>query len=302
MVDTFASSQVVEGNPGDVVLEVTHGSDRAFIVEFYSREVVDENLTREKGREIVRAVDYCRKQAPGDTRSVWDAPATDSDKARWPKHWQAYQKGLEGVIGTPIDSWPILGRDAKITLKNHGYKTVEQIAGVTDGSLATMPSNLAVLIQRAQKHAERFIQNAEAGEAERKLEDELKKRDAQIDVLTKQIQQLSAQMEKDRTERLAGPIHTPEETAPIPQPSPETLTQAPFLPPVEATNTGLDALPELEPMQEPVPVAESTLQRKRKLSDEQIAEIQGSSETLKVLSERYGVSVPTIAKYRKAAA
>ena len=38
---------------------------------------------------------------------------------------------------------------------------------------------------------------------------------------------------------------------------------------------------------------------KRKLSDDQIAEIRQSADANKVLAERYGVSVPTIARYRK---
>lgn len=295
MSDSFAPATVLEG--AGHVLGVSHGDDSKFLVEFYTREIEDEKETAIHGRRILKPVAYCRKQAVGDPRTIWDAPAADLDKQRWPMLWNAYERGeSEMVIGTPLDSWPLLTREARIALKNWGFKTVEQVSEVTDGSLLAMDKTAARVIASVREHAKKFIADQDSGEAERRLASELEKRDNEVGALKAQMAALSATIERMNVERLQAPVTPTIETGPGFQPPapPEKSTEDKGLADLEA----LPALPEVsavepEAMPEPAPFS-------RKLSGEQIAEIQASAEANKTLAERYGVTPQTIARYRKA--
>ena len=286
MLEKFAASTVLEGE-GDI-RPVSYGDDSRFLVEFYTAEIEDEKETRIRGRRILKAVPHCRKRAVGDPRTVWDAPVTETDKMRWPNLWAAYNRGEEQmVIGTPLDSWPLLTREARITLRNWGYKTVEQVAETTDATLND--PQLGRIVAQVRAHAQKFLEDQEAGSNERRLADELEQRDNQIAALTNTVQQLTQAMEKLKTDRLAAPMVQPQETGPGFQPvqpvgEPTALQQG---------ITALDALPTLEPAEPPVDPA------KRKLSNADIREIRESDLPTKELAEVYKVSTTTIRNYRK---
>jgi len=304
MSDSFASATVLEG-AGDV-LGVSHGDDRRFQVEFYTREVEDERQSKIYGRRILKAVPFCRKRAMGDSRTVWDAPVSMADKQRWPAQWAAYEKGEEEmVIGTPLDAWPLISREARITLKNWGFKTVEQIAEVTDGSLGDMAGDVSRIVNHVRGNAQKFIADQESGANERRLMEELDQRDNKIGALEEQMRQMSQTMERMQTERHTGPIVAPVETAPgfqpmqYPQPAPAAQVQQ------EAGLKALESLPTVEPVGEP-DVSRETIghnpsprQGKTKLSAEQIEQIRASDGTLRELADQYGVSTATIRNYRK---
>ena len=300
----FAPATVLEGQ-GDV-RPVQYGDDSRFLVEFYTREVEDEKETKLRGRRFLKAMPYCRKRAMGDPRTVWDAPVSDTDKLRWPAQWAAYERGEHDmVMGTPLDSWPLLSREARLLLKNWGFKTVEQITEVTDGTLLGMDQEISRVLAQVRGHAEKFIKDQQSGESERRLAEELEQRDNEIGGLKNQVAQLLATVERMNTEKLAGAIVPAPDLAPgfQPPPAPEKSVQTQGL-------ADLEALPELEPESvsvvaaEPEPVPGPTPEAapapfKRKLSDDQIAAIRQSGDTNKALAAQYGVSVPTIAKYRK---
>ena len=244
MTDTFSPGTVMEG-PGEV-RPVSYGNDGNFVVEFYTREVVDPEATKIQGRTILKPAAYCRKYAVGDPRTVWDAPASDVDKHRWPQHWAAFEKGeKDSVIGTPLDAWPLLNVDMQFALKNAGFKTVEQIVAVTDGNLSTMPGNVGQLIMRVKAHAEKFIKDQEAGEAERRLQGELEERDNAIAAMKAQMEAMAQQMASMRDAQLSAPIQEPVHEMSAPLPAPPKEPEAPGL-------EALEALPELEPVAEPV--------------------------------------------------
>ena len=245
MAESFAPAIVI-GGPGDV-LPVKHGDDSAFNVEFYTREIEDHWETRMRGRQILKPVTYCRKQAVGDPRTVWDQPASDEDKARWPQQWAAFQAGeQQAITGTPLEAVPWLTANARVTLKNHGFKTIEQLATVSDGTLSTMQHGMAPLLQNVREHARKFMADQEAGSAERRLVAELEQRDGTIETLQNQIAALSQQMERMRAEQLAAPIVQPEETAPSAQQIAQAAAPVPPQPVPDPGIAALETLPVLE--------------------------------------------------------
>lgn len=304
----FATATVMEG-AGDV-RPVQHGDDSRFLVEFYTREIEDEKQTKIHGRRMLASKAYCRKRAMGDPRTVWDAPVSDEDKMRWPQQWAAYERGEHDMVfGTPLDSWPLLSREARLLMKNWGFKTVDQVAEVTDATLLGMEPSLGRTVAQVREHAKKFIEDQQSGESERRLAGELEKRDNEMGAMKNTIAQLSATIERMNAERLAAPIVKPQETGPGFQPMhpPQPAAE------IQAAQglKDLETLPELEPEAVSVVVAEpaslpepesgpAPAPFSRKLSDGQIAEIRASEESNKALAAQYGVSVPTIARYRKA--
>ena len=245
------AAATVMGGRGDL-RPVAHGDDQNFIVEFYTREIEDEAATKAHGRVILRAVSFCRKYAIGDARTVWDAPVSEEDKMRWPNQYRAFEAGEKvSEVGTPLDAWPLMNRDMKIALKNAGFKTVEQIAAVDDGALAQMDARLGNLIQKVQANAQKFINDQEAGEAERRMADQLEERDNEIGALKQQMADMAAAMERMRAEQLAAPITKPEETAPGYQQPPSMPVSHETADPADAGLEALEELPEVEPVAEP---------------------------------------------------
>lgn len=84
----------------------------------------------------------------------------------------------------------------------------------------------------------------EVGEAERRLAKELEERDAKIAAQEEQIKALAQQMERMKEHQLAGPVVTPEETAPVP--APITTEPVPVAPDTGAK--ALESLPIMEPL------------------------------------------------------
>lgn len=254
MSDSFAPGTVQDGTGH--VLPVSYGDDTNFVVEFYTREVEDVRATRIKGRRILKGIGYCRKYAVGDQKTVWDAPITEEDRRRFPGQFRAYDQGeKESVVGTPLEAWPLMTRDMQLALKNHGFKTVEQVANVSDGALAGMETKLANLLHRTREHAQKFIDDQKLGENERRLADELEARDSQIAAMQNQMQAMQQRLEQMQVAQIANttapgaPAQAQIGVVKPPEPEPAT-------PDLEA----LEGLPEVEPL-EPVGSGEWTVKR-----------------------------------------
>lgn len=242
--ENFASATVMEGR-GDV-RPVSYGDDSNFVVSFYTREVEDEKETAIRGRVVLKGIAFCRKYAVGDTKTIWDLPVTEADKMRFPSQWAAFERGeSESVVGTPLEAWPLLNADMRLALKNEGFKTVDQIANVSDGALSTM-GRVGALIQKVRANAQQFLGDQEAGEAERRLAAKLEEKDNQLAAMQEQMAQLSQQMERMREMQINAPVHPSQSaipSAPAKEAAPERTPDV----------SVLDALPEVEPVEEEPP-------------------------------------------------
>lgn len=233
--DIFAPSTVL-GGTGDV-LGVEFGDDSAIAVTFYMREVEDEEQTRIQGRVIKKNVEFCRMEFPGDNRSNWDQPVRERDKHRFPQQYAAFKQGEgEMVIGTPLESWPLLTADHRIALKNLGFKTVEQVANVSDAAIGGMVHGNGPLLQNLREHAKKWLETQEAGAAERRLAEEVAKKDRELDVLRDQMRSMAQQLEAVHLNQMAGAqVDVPAEPQPAPEPIPDVnaLADIPTVEPVE---------------------------------------------------------------------
>lgn len=170
-----------------------HGGDAGLHVEFYDKKVVIA-ANPEIGRlePLERMEVYCRIVVPGDKNFTHDQPVRDHDKARFPRHWMAFQmknaqQGAAG-FGTSLDEWSqdepsIINENQRVELFHLGFQTAEQVAMATDAQIQRMPMG-AVGLRLA---ARRYLQNKSKGNADGKQE----AMEAQIANLTAMVEKLS---------------------------------------------------------------------------------------------------------------
>lgn len=145
--------------------------DENMLVRFVTHVLEDKNETKKQGRPIHKEHVFVEIMAPGE-REVFSELADNSHKARWPKHWEAFEKrqNQETVEGTPLSEWPGITRAMAEDLKFFNIYTVEQLATVSDGNVQNF-QGLTTLREKAKKYLIYANDQAEAN-----ANDELEKR------------------------------------------------------------------------------------------------------------------------------
>lgn len=125
------------------------------LVEFVRDAIQNNFKSAQEGRPIFEDRDFVRIMTPGDTKTVVYRVATDQDKARFPKAWQAYEQGIEAITeGTPLDQWNQISKSQVKELQHVNVRTVEQFVTVSDASIQRMGPGYMQLRQRARQFLE----------------------------------------------------------------------------------------------------------------------------------------------------
>jgi len=91
----------------------------------------------------------------GDPKSIVEREKRPEDEKRWPKHWEAFQKGTEVPLeGIPLKEFPALTPADIATCHRYHIRTVEDLADYADGQLKNLGSRGISLKQRAIKFIE----------------------------------------------------------------------------------------------------------------------------------------------------
>ena len=123
-------------------------ADEHLFVQFYEHE-----------REPYKGFDFVRIMNPGDKTNVYDQPATEAHKMRFPRHWLAYQAAKNGgagsALGVTLGEWVnerpddvTDGQVAELTML--GFQTVEQLAGASDHQIQRVGMGGMGLRERAR--------------------------------------------------------------------------------------------------------------------------------------------------------
>jgi len=149
----FATSNAIGPQPGDETL----------FVKFESRAVENETKSREAGHPVYDDIDFIFIMPPGDRNNMRAHKANDYYKARFPKHWEAYQKreSQEAVEGMPLAEWSGVTKGQVEELKFINIRTVEQLAAVPDSNVNNM-RGLVDLKQKATAFLDVAKQQADA--------------------------------------------------------------------------------------------------------------------------------------------
>lgn len=169
-------------------------SENGALVQFVRDAVQNNYKSSQAGRPVFDEFDFVRIQTPGDTRTSVYRKATDKDKERFPKAWNAYQQGLEAPEeGTPITQWPQVSAAQARELAHVHVRTVESLAALSDSSIQRMGPGYQQLRQQARHYLESAKNNANATAVARENE-ELRE---QIRLLKEQMEAMEAQKKAD---------------------------------------------------------------------------------------------------------
>ena len=128
--------------------------------EFFIDSVQDYVATEREGRPIFKDEERVRIYFPGDQtkRPVFKVTREYTDK--WPQEYAAFKAGHEvSLNGTPIEQWPILKRAQVLEMKALGFRTVEDIAGMTDHAM----QRIGMGGSRLRELAKSYLDDAMAG-------------------------------------------------------------------------------------------------------------------------------------------
>lgn len=137
-------------------------TENGSIVEFYRDAVQNNFKSAQEGRPIFDEKDFIRITTPGDTRTVVVEQVNSMHQRQYPRAWEAYSKGMDEIQeGTPISQWNQASLSQAKELAHFNVRTVEQLAGVSDGHLQHMGPGYQALRARAQQYL-----SASKGEAD----------------------------------------------------------------------------------------------------------------------------------------
>lgn len=163
-------------------------ADAHLYVEFYEHE-----------REPYKGFTFVKIMNPGDKTNVFDQPATDVHKMRFPRQWLAYQAmkaGASGVtVGTPLAVW-LQDRPDDLTdnqlaeLGVLGFQNVEQMASASDAQIQRVGMGGQGLRERARNYL--AMKHRPAADAE------LAAARSEIDALKEQMAAMMAMMQQPR--------------------------------------------------------------------------------------------------------
>lgn len=177
------------------------GDDSKMAVQFYKRAVPDEFRSKQAGTSLFVQKDYVKIFQPGE-RDFIDRPVKESDKYRFPRHWQAYQAGLEKQAedGTPLDHLFPGNPEIVAMLAAVHVHTVQHLANLTDSSAGNFQFGGDL-----RKKAQTFLEGAEKGKTFHALEEQVSTLIAQNKLLVERITALEAEGDDEGETPRRGP-------------------------------------------------------------------------------------------------
>lgn len=168
--------------------ESRYAADNKLYVEFSRKPRLHPAKSREAGRAIYEEADYVRIHVPGDKSSVVERPVTEMDVQRFADRYKKWQAGqAEAVIGTPLTALPGMSPAKVEEYKYFKIVTVEQLAEANDGLGQKFMS-----FQADKARAKAFMEVAANNAPIEKMNEELSKRDAEIENLKTMVEALQA--------------------------------------------------------------------------------------------------------------
>lgn len=121
------------------------------VIRFDMVSKQDEAASRAAGRPVFRELEYIEIRNPGDRLSINHRQIEDEDKRKYANQYAHWLKTREDpTSGTPLREWAPVTRSQVEHLAYSGVKTVEELAGVTDGNAQQLGAGYISLIQKAR--------------------------------------------------------------------------------------------------------------------------------------------------------
>ena len=167
--------------------------DEKLHVEFYMGAVELTYESEKVGHPVYQDCPFIRSTIPGDMNNIIETRVNAYYRNRFAQKWKAFESGMtEQTQGWALEQWPVITTSQVKTLNYLNIKTVEQLAGLSDGQCQKIGIGSDSLRAKAKAAiaaaADSAATNAQASE-NKQLRDEL-------EALKKMIQNLPQQEEK----------------------------------------------------------------------------------------------------------
>lgn len=157
---------------------------------FYDRSVKTDKIDQH-GFPVFEDVCFCEIRIKDNNSEVFDQPATEEKKKRFPLEYARYQLAKKQVEqGTPLEQFAFLSLSEVEALKSRGIFTVEALAGLSEEKAASLG------ISRERELADKFMQQAAGNkaisdwqEAEEQYKARIKKLEAEVKALRAAVKQ-----------------------------------------------------------------------------------------------------------------
>lgn len=183
----------VDGTAGYIQPDgnVRFNPDERMNVTIYNKAVHDPVESRNRGRPWSKNMVYIRLQQPGEKDYV-DRPINDTDPMRFPRHWDAFQRGQQQMPnGTPVDVLFPQNPEIPANLHGLGVHTIEQLAGLTEHGAQTIGMGSTMWRNKAKE----FLAAANGGAGMHKLQAQLDKANSVIEAQANQMALMKAQID-----------------------------------------------------------------------------------------------------------
>lgn len=180
--------ETFEGNLDHFDPRNPRAGDDVLPVVFFMGSMRQDALSEAEGRPIYRDEECIRIYKNKD--EILEYPVTDNERQRWPRQYAAWKNtghNEPGMMGTPLEKFPLVSRAQVEELKYFKVYTVEQLAELPDTTAQQIPG-VTKLKQQAQAHV--LIAREQA--PLQKMNEELQARDAKIATLEAQMAELLA--------------------------------------------------------------------------------------------------------------
>lgn len=169
-------------------------------VVFYDKEQINNFKTEQENRPIYDMVTMVRIMIPGNALSIIDTIAGEHHKGNYPKEWARYlnDKTDDNIQGTLLRDWAILRPNQVKELNHFHFYTVEQVANASDEQIGKVAMIAGMGPHAFRDKARQYLKVAKDSATVQHQDEELRKRDQEIDALKQQMTELMASLNSDR--------------------------------------------------------------------------------------------------------
>ena len=172
--NSYSDFEIEEERMREITQRGAHALDHQLHVRFYKHAELNSFRSKEEGRKIFDEHVYIMIVARANRLNEINRRATDDDKVRFAKQYQAYLQNQEQLqSGTPLRDLRSLTASQVMELNAVKVTTIEQLAGLPDATVQTLGTGGADLKRRAQVFLDRYAQGEAQGERIRSLEAQL---------------------------------------------------------------------------------------------------------------------------------
>lgn len=129
---------------------------------FFTDSVLDHLATAQAGTDVFKDEERVEIIMPGISQLTKPVEKVRKEHIdRWPDEYKAFKAGQEFALnGTPLEQWPILKRAQVLTLKAADFRTVEDIAGMSDIAVQRVGMGGARLRDLARSYLDEAVAQA----------------------------------------------------------------------------------------------------------------------------------------------